>query len=347
MKNLILITYFGIVSLLTTMPITPFIILPTNISKKILRLYGNSFLLGLIFVLKFFYGCKIMIKNADLINSFKNKETLLLANHISQFDYMFLYSILSNYDIFNMMKLRIRMIMTKIVYRCLPGIGMFSIYLKYICVNRCNKNRTLNTLAQFKIKKDDVVIIFCEGDIQNEKSMEKSIDYGRNCKEYAKEYAEIINQEPMQYIMCPKTQGINTIYSNNKLDVINYATIVYGDIKLPVKNRINLTNHNIPKQIFISFAEKKIDHNEDIGSQVIDIYSNINSEIKLIKELDEPYQIKKDFIYYGITLKETLSFISQIILFLISINMMFKYYLYFWYSIFIIFVYYLYTWMIL
>ena len=345
MKNLILVTYFGIISLFTTISITPFIILE-NISKKILRLYGNSFLLGLVFVLKFFYGCKIMIKNADLINSFKNKETLLLANHISQFDYIFLYNIISNYDIFNMMKLRIRMIMIKIVYNFLPGIGMLSAYFGAICVNRCNKNRTLNAFAQFKIEKDDVVIMFCEGSVQNKESMEKSIYYGRNCKEYAKEYAEIIEQNPIQYIMCPKTQGINEIYSNNKLNVITYATIVYGDIELPVKNRINLTTHNIPKQIFISFGEKKIDHNKNIGSQVINIYSNINSEIKLIKELDKK-QIKKDFIYYGITLKETLSFIFQIILFSISINMMFKYYLYFWYSIFIIFVYYLYTWMIL
>ena len=93
MKNFILLIYFGIVSLFTTVLCLPCIILPKNISEKILLLYVNSYLLGLVFVLKFFYGCKIMIKNAHIINSFKNKETLLLANHPSEFDYMFLYNI--------------------------------------------------------------------------------------------------------------------------------------------------------------------------------------------------------------------------------------------------------------
>ena len=234
-----------------------------------------------------------------------------------------------------MMKLQIRMIMTKMVYNLLPGIGMVGIYLNFICVNNIHKNRTLDSIKQFKISKDDVVIVFCEGDIQNKTSMDKSISHARS-----------INKKPMQNVMFPKTLGINNIYSNNELNLITYATIVYRDIKLPIIDRIRLTTHNIPKQILISFNKKKINPSKNIDSSVISIYNKIDSNIKLIKA-SRKARIKKRFIHQGITLKETLSFILQIILFSISISMLFKYNLYFWYVIFVIFMYYIYNWLIL
>ena len=65
-----------------------------------------------------------MIDNIDIIDTFQNKKNIILSNHLSEFDYMFIYNIINISEKFNLQKNIIRMIMTKMVYTMLPGVGI-------------------------------------------------------------------------------------------------------------------------------------------------------------------------------------------------------------------------------
>jgi len=332
MKNIILIFYFGIVSLFNTTLITPFLLFPNIISNKIFLVHINSFLLGLVFVLKFFYKIKIMIENDSIINTFQNKKNIILSNHLSEFDYMFIYNIISMSEKFSFTKNIIRMIMTKTVYKMLPGIGMASIFLGSISINHINKNLTLDNLKKLKINNNDILIMFCEGDIQYEKTLIKSI-----------EYAKKLEQKPTKNIIFPKTTGFEIIRSNNPIDEIIYITLYYSDIKIPICKPIRLLTSDIPKEIYISFDKKNIAATNNIGQDIIDIYRSIDDKIDILSS--DTYKHKKNnFKHYDITISEMLSFFSQMFLLGLSIYMILMYRYFILYNILLISLYYFYVW---
>ncbi len=339
MKNILLILYFGIVPLMNCILLMPWILVSEYTKSSYINLYINSFVSGLVFVLKFFYGCKIMISGLD---NFKlrdhNVRTLLLSNHLSEFDYMFLYNIVGNSNIYNILKNRIRMIMTKVIYTMLAGIGMANMFGRSICVNWTNKEKTKTNMENMRIFPNDVLILFCEGDNQNKESMTKSKLFATNNP----------NQIQMTNVMFPRTVGVEILNKNNDFDQIIYTTIYYDDqnYRPPIENRIKLLTDDVPKKIFIKFQTQNVKQTEQTepipkidSSEIINIYKTIDNNLEEMKN----HECKDDFSHSKITPTEIIGFVSNIILAGLSMYLLYAYPIMILYNILVLVGYYIYV----
>ena len=99
MKNFWLMFYFEFVSLINVIICLPLLIPSYYLTPIIYFFMINSYLLGLSFIMKTIYGCQIKYSDkTSLQKMVQKKRKILLPNHFSEFDYLFLYNLIGLAD---------------------------------------------------------------------------------------------------------------------------------------------------------------------------------------------------------------------------------------------------------
>jgi hypothetical protein len=244
----------------------------------------------------------------ELVNN--DEQVILIQNHISEIDFLCLSLFMLN--IKNLFNFKLISVIKKNIGLFMLGFGLMSALSRDLYLDR---NINLDKQILKKNNNSNLLYMFPEGTCYNEKT-----------KRISNEYVKKNNLIKYKYLLYPRITGINTIINSHKKYTKLYDFTVFYDT---IKKTEYLNTHKfyeffnkykLPTKIFINI--KKYNIIENINTQHLLENIFIHKD-KFIQEFDIKYNNFNKF--NSILYKGCISFISTIIISIISLYLLFKF----------------------
>lgn len=307
MNHKLLLVYITFVSLVNNLFILPFIIPSLLYTNYFLIKYVNTYLIGLSGLLKYFYNISIYVKNkniiTDLFNSNKSK-TIIIQNHLSQFDFMFISSLLAENNSY-IPNIHMKLLIFISLYIASPGFGMVCYLIDCIMISY-NKVKNIKSIEKCKINNNNWLLFYPEGCV-----------YCTTAKEKADKYCDDNKLNRMKNCIYPRFGAAEILQKNNKVDTIYSVTTQYDTIK-PSGYYHSFINCNLPNNIYFNFDKHNINDNE-ISDKIVSIFRNIDNTLENNNiDFDDYSLLDKKYI-------ELICLLFHMILFLVCCYFMYVY----------------------
>ncbi len=318
MRQLILILYITIISLINNVFILPFILLTLPFTNNILNIWNNLYFMSISGILKYICNISIYVKNVEILNTMfdNSNKSIIIQNHLSNWDFLVIPLLNIKNKLF---KIKIKMIALYDGYISLPGIGLFSLLNNNIMLSY-NKNKNFKALDECKYNTNDWIYLYPEGNIFCKKSKQSNDNY---CKQN-----NIITTKNCLY---PRFGAIKVLNKNNNITNI-YSLCTQYDNMVPSNKYHTLLNHNLPKKIFVTINNTVVN---DIIEDTINIYRDIDKYLDKEINMNEYIKIDKNLL-------EFVSLICYLLLFIYNCSLLYSNYLYSVYLLSVIIIYYTY-----
>ncbi|CAF2365949.1 unnamed protein product [Rotaria sp. Silwood2] len=272
--------FFGLVFVQT--PAVPFIFLNRRLYFRWCSAAMGYYLLMATFLLEDLLGIKIVITGDDLTND--GKRSLIILNHRTRLDWMFIWMLHSRFKILKQLK-----IVLKADLKRIPGPGWAMQHAGFLFIDRIweKDQQTIKNLSGYykSCQSPLSILIFPEGTNLTDETKIKSNDYAAKQTTFNQSY---------DYCLHPRLNGftflLNTMRSDEILDTIDDVTIGYEGL-IP-EAEIDLLKGHIPKSVHFHVKRYNINDlpktDEEIGEW---LQNRWNEKENRLKE----FYIKKQF----------------------------------------------------
>lgn len=199
----------------------------------------GSYLLMVTCLLEDLLGIKIIVTGDDLIND--KKRSLILLNHRTRLDWMFIWMLHSRFQILHQLK-----IVLKAQLKRVPGPGWAMQHAAYLFLDRDweKDQKKINSLTSYyrSAQSPLSLLIFPEGTNLTSNTLQRSNEYAAKQNEF---------QRPYEFTLHPRTTGftylLKTMRNKDILDSIDDVTVAYeGDF---ARNELDLLKGRIPRAV--------------------------------------------------------------------------------------------------
>lgn len=286
MYNKIILLYLFSVSLINNITALPVILICKYFFKKLFIIWSNSYFISVGYLLKY-YNTSIYVNNIEIWKEFlenKDPHHILIQNHLTQYDFLFLSRLISvnNKIITN----HIRTLPWYATYILLPGFSIMGYLSNYIMIS-LNKKKTIKLLENCKINNNDFLFFYPEGAVFCTKSKEQSDMFCDN------------NNIPrMKNCMYPRSGALDILHKNNNIKTIYSLSTKYN---IDINGKYyTLINNPMPNEIYFKINKHIINDNL-IFNQTVKIFRDIDDYIDNYKEYKfELIESKPIELYYFI-----------------------------------------------
>lgn len=235
----------------------------------------NMFYVSLSFCLKYFLKTEVFINSnkaaIDLIN--EDRQVIVIQNHFSEIDYMFVSYFLTNFkNFFQVFRYKMIFVAKKLVGNIFIGVGIFSLLSKDIYlhrdINSDYEKITSNNNA-------DLLYIFPEGTCFNYFT-----------KKISDKFTKKNNLVKFKYHLYPRITGIHTIMKSHP----NYNIVYDFTVMFDTVNKKDLFDihkyydfvfkYDFPSRVFININKYKINLDNNFDQRLEHIYSKKDNFIK-------------------------------------------------------------------
>jgi len=240
-------------------PAIPFIFLNRRLYFRWCSFVMGYFLLMITCLLEDLLGIKIVVTGDDLIKD--KKRSLIILNHRTRLDWMFIFMLHSRFQILEQLK-----IVLKAQLKHLPGLGWGVQHAAFLFLERTweKDKQILNSMISYykSCQTSLSLLIFPEGTNITNKTKTKSNDYAAKQKIY---------NRPYDYCLHPRLTGftylLNIMRTADIIDTVDDVTIGYeGNIP---EAEIDLLKGYIPKVIHFHVKRYNVNdlpnEDEEIG----------------------------------------------------------------------------------
>lgn len=199
----------------------------------------GSYLLMVTCLLEDMLGIRIVVTGDNLIND--RKRSLILLNHRTRLDWMFIWMLQSRFQILDQLK-----IVLKAQLKHVPGPGWAMQHAAYLFLDRDweKDQQTINSLTNYyhSAQSPLSLLIFPEGTNLTSHTKQRSNEYAAKQKEF---------NRPYDFTLHPRTTGftylLKTMRTKDILDAVDDVTIAYeGDFP---KNELEMLKGRIPRAV--------------------------------------------------------------------------------------------------
>ncbi|CAF0794310.1 unnamed protein product [Rotaria sordida] len=263
---------FGLIFVQT--PAIPLIFFNRRFYFRWCSLAMGYYLLMATCLLEDLLGIKIIITGDDLTKD--RKRSLIILNHRTRLDWMFIWMLHSRFKILEQLK-----IVLKADLKRIPGPGWAMQHAGYLFIDRIweKDQQTIKNLSGYykSCQSPLSILIFPEGTNLTDETKIKSNDYAAKQNTFNRSY---------DYCLHPRLQGftflLNTMRSDEILDTIDDVTIGYEGI-IP-EAEIDLLKGHIPKAVHFHVKRYNINDipktNDEIGQWLQNCWDEKENRLK-------------------------------------------------------------------
>lgn len=321
MNNKLLIAYLFCISNINVILAYPILYISKFFTNRLFNFYYNTYAYSVAPIIKYYYKTKFYIQNKDvfeelLSDDYDKSKSILIQNHLSQLDFIFLHAILSLKN--SITNINLKSVTHFYSYLASPGFGMIC-YLSNAIMITYNKIKNIILLNKCKIKNNDILFLCPEGNVfskENKKSNDK--------------YCDENNINKMKNCLYPRLGAIEILQKKNNIDTIFVMCTQYDNIK-PSGKYHTLLNTELPRKVYIKFDKYKTD--DKICEKTVEIFRNIDNYLD--KEIDE-----SEYTILPLNKLEIFSLLFHLFVFMCGISALYNYNILFIYIIFVYIVYY-------
>jgi len=342
--NTLFLFYMLIVTYINNIFMLPFLLISKLFTKKIISLYTNSIYLGGSCIFKYYYNMSTYIKNTKILHELLNlnEPTIIISNHLTQFDAIFLGLLLANKkqvqgqekvpdllcksaklhnDLCYIPTNNIRVVAYYLTHLVKVGYSILLYLNKSIMISN-NKNKNFLNLENCKIDKGDILYLYPEGNV-----------YCSKMKNIVDKYCDDNNIERMKNCLYPRSGALDILEKNNNIKTIYSICVQYDTIK-PCGKYHTLLNTKLPNKVYFNLNKHEL--NSNIYSKTVDIFRNFD------KELDQDIN-ESEYLLIGKYYNELYCQLSHILLFIFACYYLYNYNYVLMYYITMTILYYIYT----
>ncbi len=258
-------------SLMLFTPITLLNIYNQNIGFAI----KNMFYISVSFCLKYFLNTEVFINSnraaLDLIN--ENRQVIIIQNHFSEIDYMFVSYFLTNFkNFYQVFRYKMIFVAKKLVGNIFIGLGIFSLLSKDLYLNRDIKSDYTKISSN---NNANLLYIFPEGTCFNSFTKKISDKFTKKNK--------LIK---FKYHLYPRTTGIHTIMkSNPKYNIVYDFTVMFDTVDKKDLYQIHkfhdfVFKYDFPSRVFININKYNLNLGDHFNQRLEHIYYKKDNFIK-------------------------------------------------------------------
>jgi len=323
MYNKLLISYFFFLSPINTILALPLLFLSKIFTNKLVTFWYYSFGYSFTTILKYYYNVSFYVKNKYLLeeftdNKYNGSHTLLIQNHLSQIEFIFLSALFSMKN--KIPNKLLRMVSFYYIFIATPGIGILCYLADYIIITY-NKIKNIISLNKCKIKDNELFYLCPEGSV-----------FSTENKKITDKYCETNNIPIMKNCLFPRPGALEIIHKNNNIDTIYLLTTQYDTIKTTGKYH-TLLNTKIPNKVYIKFDKYNIT-DDKIFDKTVELFRNIDNYLD--KEIDE-----SEYTLLPLNKLEIFSLLFHLFVFMCGVLALYNYNILFVYLLFVYIVYYI------
>jgi hypothetical protein len=285
--------------------------------------YINSYLIGLSGLLKYFYNITIHVRNKNIITELFNsnkKNSIIIQNHLSQFDFIFISSLLAE-NIYSIPNIHMKLLIFYSLYIVSPGFGIICYLMDCIMISY-NKIKNMKSIERWKINSNNWLWFYPEGCI-----------YSTVSKEKADMFCNDNNIPIMKNCIYPRSGAAEILQKNNKVDTIYSVATQYDTIK-PNGYYHSFISCNVPTNVYFQFYKHKVNDN-NISNKIVSIFRDIDN---IIENNDADYD---DYIVLEKHYIEIICLLFHGLFFVLCCYIMYTYPLMILYSIIVTILYYI------
>ena len=269
-KFLFLILYIYFIYLMSSLLLmTPLSIL--NLYNRNIGFgFKNIYFISVAFILKYIFDTEVFTNSSKLANNLimeKNRQVIVIQNHFSEIDYLFISYFFTNFkNFYQIFRYKMIFVAKKLVGNILLGVGMFSLLSRDLYLKRdisydydkISSNNDANLLY-----------IFPEGTCFNFIT-----------KKISDKFTKKNNLTKFKYHLYPRTTGIYNIAKNHpNYKVIYDFTVVYDSIKKndlydPHTFNQYFYKYDFPSRIFINIRKYNLDISNQFDKKIEDIFTS-------------------------------------------------------------------------
>ena len=302
MQHKFLFFHLLIVSWINNIFIYPFLLL----NNTLLLRWSLSYFISISGLIKYFYNISIHVNNMniidDIIYSDKSKS-IVIQNHLSQFDFLFISSLISNNNIIP--NINMKMLTFYDLYLYLPGFGLVCYLLKNIMITY-NKIKNIKLIENCEINSDTLLWFYPEGNV-----------YCKRAKDVVDKYCDNNNLPKMKNCLYPRSGAVEILQKNNKINTIYSVTTQYDNIK-PSDKYHSLVNSNLPSNVYFKLDKHHVMDN-DIFNKTVEIFHDMDNNMDKDIINNEYKKLDNNYI-------EILCILIQGLFFILCCYMMYQYY---------------------